>query len=80
MTLVRPCSDKCPWETIKDNIGRPNGTFIHSFEVTVQDVRRQYSLRRLLHDRRRTGTIALRAKNRSTPEGTEILPKLMVLI
>ena len=28
----------CPWETIKDNIGRPSGEFINEFEVTSRDV------------------------------------------
>ena len=65
-----PPTEGCPFVAIKDNIGRPNGTFIHSFEVTVNDVNRNTR-----YDKYFT-TMAnweyrIRAKNRSTPEGTE---------
>ena len=61
----------CPFVTIKDNIGRPNGTFIHSFEVTVRDVNANTGYNAYFK-KEANWQYRIRAKNRSTPEGTEI--------
>ena len=62
-------SAACPFVTIKDNIGRPNGTFIHSFEVTVNDVnaKTRYDA---YFTTEANWEYRIRAKNRSTPDGT----------
>ena len=72
-----PPTGGCPFVAIKDNIGRPNGEFIHSFEVTVSDVNRNTR-----YDKYFT-TMAnweyrIRAKNRSTPDGTETADQVAV--
>ena len=61
----------CPWQTIKDNIGRPSGTFIHSFEVTVSDVNANTDYDAYFKTTA-NWEYRIRAKNRSTPAGTGI--------
>ena len=58
----------CQWQTIKNNIGRPSGTFIHSFEVTVSDVKANTGYDAYFKTTA-NWEYRIRAKNRSAPEG-----------
>ena len=60
---------ECPWATIKDNIGRPSGDDINSFEVIARDVNANTRYDAYFTTKA-NWEYRISAKNRAMPQGT----------